>query len=532
MDNKYSDVSGIIVLTKKSQILGQESDLPRLSARFGVHQNCIPLINASANPDNLRALAALSQPNTPLPELNILRVTFGSYGSQRKSGGDLIVGGMELELSELDQALIRNYPVKVHVLSRAVACDRMSESVSVSAGHEKASLRVDRIPGFGRYSLTTASEIRSILDSSKFDLIHLHQAHGNSPSRDVLFQEAVKRNIPVVISTHTWLRSGEAKSKLRLPKLSTLMPSFLRLTRREGLSKALYKAGHELWHRIKKPMSFVDKLDYALLHSSPIFTGSPLVGVSEYSNAVFGQRPAVIIGSAIDTDFFRKSEVKDQDKQLLFEKLKLPRDQRIIAYHARIEPGKGQICLVEVARKLKDQYGDDFHFVLAGHFQDKGYVAELRNSLNRLGLNSYFTLSPALEAADIRTLLSVSSALVFPTQYEALGRTGIEAMLMGVPVVAHNVGGIPGYIKHEKTGLLVERGDSSAMAECVARLLRDPGFAQGIVSRAEPFVRQRFSADDIARDYLELAYGPLVHKKSVDDFRSLLRASSPGKSGL
>ncbi len=49
----------------------------------------------------------------------------------------------------------------------------------------------------------------------------------------------------------------------------------------------------------------------------------------------------------------------------------------------------------------------------------------------------------------------------------------IEAMALGLPVVSTNVGGIPYFLEHDKSGLLVEKGNATAMSDAILKLIND-----------------------------------------------------------
>ena len=51
----------------------------------------------------------------------------------------------------------------------------------------------------------------------------------------------------------------------------------------------------------------------------------------------------------------------------------------------------------------------------------------------------------------------------------------MEALSCGLPVVATRVGGIPDIVEHEKTGLLVDKGNIEGLADALVTLLRNPG---------------------------------------------------------
>jgi glycosyltransferase involved in cell wall biosynthesis len=67
-----------------------------------------------------------------------------------------------------------------------------------------------------------------------------------------------------------------------------------------------------------------------------------------------------------------------------------------------------------------------------------------------------------------------SSMLVHPSLIDTSPNSIYEAMLIGLPVIASNVGGIPYMLKHGETGILVEPGRPDLMAEQIIQLYKNP----------------------------------------------------------
>ena len=73
------------------------------------------------------------------------------------------------------------------------------------------------------------------------------------------------------------------------------------------------------------------------------------------------------------------------------------------------------------------------------------------------------------------TLIEISRAnlLVLPSFMEGLPIVLMEAMGLGVPVIASRVAGIPELVSDGKTGLLFAPSDWDELAQCISRLLSD-----------------------------------------------------------
>jgi glycosyltransferase involved in cell wall biosynthesis len=83
----------------------------------------------------------------------------------------------------------------------------------------------------------------------------------------------------------------------------------------------------------------------------------------------------------------------------------------------------------------------------------------------------------------------------------------IEAMAAGRPVVATDAGGVADVVAHERTGLVVPRGDVEALAAAMTRLARDAALRRRLGDEARRAVAPRFTAErlltDMARLYRE-----------------------------
>jgi glycosyltransferase involved in cell wall biosynthesis len=83
-----------------------------------------------------------------------------------------------------------------------------------------------------------------------------------------------------------------------------------------------------------------------------------------------------------------------------------------------------------------------------------------------------------LTQPEVSRALDEATALVLPSRSEGMGRVVVEAFCRARPVVAARVGGIPDLVHDEENGLLVEPGDTQALADALVRILTDRGLAE------------------------------------------------------
>ena len=89
------------------------------------------------------------------------------------------------------------------------------------------------------------------------------------------------------------------------------------------------------------------------------------------------------------------------------------------------------------------------------------------------------------------------------SSYEGLSHVLLEAMAVGVPIVASEVGGNPELVAREEEGLLVPYGDARAAASAAMRLLTERDCAQELAQNARTKVAA-FSKDRMLTDTIKL----------------------------
>ena len=172
---------------------------------------------------------------------------------------------------------------------------------------------------------------------------------------------------------------------------------------------------------------------------------------------------------------------------------------------ARMVPRKGHRSLVEAARILRGDF-PDFRVMLVGEGRLK---AEIRRHVAASDLGAHFEF--AGEVSDPYGPLADADTLVHPSETEASSLCCMEAMQLGLPVIATRAGGIPEVVEHGRTGLLTEVGDASGLADAMRAMARSPGLAADMGRSGQDEAMRRFTghrlADDHGRLYARIAPG-------------------------
>jgi glycosyltransferase involved in cell wall biosynthesis len=188
-----------------------------------------------------------------------------------------------------------------------------------------------------------------------------------------------------------------------------------------------------------------------------------------------------------------------------------------IACVASLEEVKGHRFLLDACCLLKER-GLRFRCDLVG---EGPLRANIVRRVADLGLQDRVRLHGALPRPEVARVLADADAAVlasYPTRSgkrEGIPVALMEAMAIGLPVVASGLSGIPELVEHERTGLLVAPGDPWALAEALACLARDATLRTRLGEAARAKVAEEFEIRRNARALFEatLAAAPRQFQK-------------------
>jgi glycosyltransferase involved in cell wall biosynthesis len=157
-----------------------------------------------------------------------------------------------------------------------------------------------------------------------------------------------------------------------------------------------------------------------------------------------------------------------------------------ILYVGAIQPRKGLIYLVEALARLRDAFDNSLVLRVVGA-SGGTYKDEVMQRAVALNVAGQMEWLGVLKERDVAQVLARSDLLVLPSFWENMPMCIGEAFAAGVPVVSTRTAGIPNWVDHGKTGLLVKPGDSVELADAVGQLLRDEPLrrAMGAAGRAK-----------------------------------------------
>jgi glycosyltransferase involved in cell wall biosynthesis len=168
----------------------------------------------------------------------------------------------------------------------------------------------------------------------------------------------------------------------------------------------------------------------------------------------------------------------------------------VLLLPGRIIEGKGHRDLLTAATTLKRQ-GVNVSIAFAGIVESESLHRELKMRAVSADLNGRVFFLGQLTPEELRNWYDLSTVVVLPSESEGLGRVLLEAQAMTKPVVTYYAGGVKEALVPNETGMLVEKGDVSALTESIRILIDDDEKRREMGRRGRDFVARRFNLEEL-----------------------------------
>jgi glycosyltransferase involved in cell wall biosynthesis len=169
-----------------------------------------------------------------------------------------------------------------------------------------------------------------------------------------------------------------------------------------------------------------------------------------------------------------------------------------IVYAGTVEQYKGIGVLLEAFAKLRKDISDVKLTIIGS-----GHVENYRRFAESVGVDSAVNWTGKLPQDKVREYFDQAFVIVQPSIWEEpFGRTVIEAYARGRAVVASNIGGLKETFA-EGTGALVAPGNVNELYLALKKIISDRENAQKMGTLARSYVEQNFTAENIAKRYLD-----------------------------
>jgi glycosyltransferase involved in cell wall biosynthesis len=215
--------------------------------------------------------------------------------------------------------------------------------------------------------------------------------------------------------------------------------------------------------------------------------------VAESMSTYPGPRPTVVPNGI-------SVAVTEQERDAVRSQLGIGPEDRLVVHVGNIRPHKGHKNLIAATAKLQD-LNPAAVVISVGGEKHEGDLARLRLEADKRGLSDRIRFMGRRE--DARAFLSAADVVVNPSDVEGLPLVLLEAMALGRPVVATDVGGVGSIVKNGVTGLLVPPGDAGLLAQAIQHALTSP-LANEWAEAASRLIGEKHSLEGMVDSYEKL----------------------------
>ncbi len=186
-----------------------------------------------------------------------------------------------------------------------------------------------------------------------------------------------------------------------------------------------------------------------------------------------------------NVDFIKKTSYMN--------KFRISETDNIFGMVGRIVDWKGQLEFIDAVKIVVSEL-KNVKVLIIGDVSDGAdqYFLEVKSKIIQLGLQDYIYITGYIE--DVQNVMATLNLLVHCSiEPEPFGLVITEAMDLGIPVIAANIGAPLEIIKDKRTGFLVDPLHAEKMAELIIRLLTDKKLAQVIGQSGKRDVAKRYN---------------------------------------
>lgn len=178
--------------------------------------------------------------------------------------------------------------------------------------------------------------------------------------------------------------------------------------------------------------------------------------------------------------------------------------QAEFVYVGWIQRRKGLKVAVRALAQVKENV-PSARLSIIGELSEPDYAAEVQGEVTAHGLASSVEFLGRIPRDQVQQRMLQAAAVVVPEQWENVSPVIVaEALACGTPVVASDVGGIAESLEHGKEGFLVPKGDPSAFAEAMLKLIEDPSLNSRMSTNARKADRSGRTVDEISDAWMRL----------------------------
>ncbi|MEW6328532.1 MAG: glycosyltransferase [Candidatus Micrarchaeota archaeon] len=196
-----------------------------------------------------------------------------------------------------------------------------------------------------------------------------------------------------------------------------------------------------------------------------------------------GAKKIVVIPNFVDTNEFRPGlPHADIERKYGLKK------KRVVIFVGRLHPVKRVDALIRAHKKVQEKIPNSV-LLICGEGAEKEKLKTLSRELNTRGV----IFCGRVPRQEVPKYLCAADVFALPSAIEGQPNALVEALACGLPVVGTDVEGTRDTVEDRRTGLLVQVGDTSALAGAIIRLLGNEKLRREMAARCRKTALERYS---------------------------------------
>ena len=200
-------------------------------------------------------------------------------------------------------------------------------------------------------------------------------------------------------------------------------------------------------------------------------------------------KPVYLETTAVDVEL-----LKDINETFLIKKFVDHSECYNLLFLARVEIPKGIYEAIDAYKLLIDE-GIKVSMTIAGDGTElrkvKTYISQ--NKINQINLKGYIQGDEKIET------YKTADYYIFPSYFEGMPTSVLEAMAFGLPVITRSVGGLNDFFKNEINGFITESKDPTEFANFIRKLLSNNELVKNISVNNYFYAQEHFLSDKVIK---------------------------------
>ena len=160
-----------------------------------------------------------------------------------------------------------------------------------------------------------------------------------------------------------------------------------------------------------------------------------------------------------------------------------------IGIFSRVEEQKGQHLVLDAM----NMSSNEMQVCIIGHVMSNQYKEELLIRAKIYHSTKYLKFIKFVDSP--MSYMPFFDLVILPTYEETFGLVAAEAMIMGVPVIGSDAGGVPEIIVHGNNGLLFETKNMNDLSKKIDMIIENKTLTNNLVSNAHEYAHKEFDYD-------------------------------------